>query len=197
MLFMATNSTTSPSRFAANTTTSSRLTSTSWREKGIGVLRIVFGIIWAIDAWFKWQPDFQNNFVSYLTGALDGQPAPAHAWINFWIHVVQVNPHLFAQLAALGETAVAIGLIFGIFSNVTMIGGFFLSLMIWSTAEGFGGPYLPGSTDIGTAIIYAIAFVGLFLASSGLYLGIDRWLTPRLGRLSILASGRSHSHKVS
>src|SRR5215471_10006764 len=189
---MATNSTTSPLHLVANTTTSRRLTSTNWRAKGIGLLRIVFGIIWAIDAWFKWQPDFQNNFVSYLTAALDGQPAPAQAWINFWINVVQVNPHLFAQLVALGETAMAIGLIFGIFSNVTMIGGFFLSLMIWSTAEGFGGPYNPGSTDIGAAIIYAIALVGLFLASSGLYLGIDRWLTPRLGRLSILASGRSH-----
>ncbi len=186
---MATNSTTSPLRLVETAIASHRLTSMSWRGKGIGVLRIVFGMVWAIDAWFKWQPDFQNNFVSFLTGALDGQPAPAHAWINFWIHVVQVNPHLFAQLSALGETAVAIGLIFGIFSNITMISGFFLSLMIWSTAEGFGGPYMPGSTDIGTAIIYAIAFVGLFLASSGLYLGIDRWLTPRLGRLSFLASG--------
>ncbi len=186
---MATNSTTSPLRLVETAIASHRLTSMSWRGKGIGVLRIVFGIVWAIDAWFKWQPDFQNNFVSFLTEALDGQPAPAHAWINFWIHVVQVNPRLFAQLSALGETAVAIGLIFGIFSNITMIGGFFLSLMIWSTAEGFGGPYMLGSTDIGTAIIYAIAFVGLFLASSGLYLGIDRWLTPRLGRLSFLASG--------
>lgn len=194
---MANNATTSSLPLITTSETSYRLTSTNWREKGIGILRIVFGIVWAIDAWFKWQPDFQKNFVSYLTGALDGQPALAHAWINFWIHVVQVDPHLFAQLAALGETAVAIGLIFGIFSNATVIGGFFLSLIIWSTAEGFGGPYMPGSTDIGTAIIYAIVFVGLFLSSSGLYLGIDRWLTPRLGRLSFLASGRSHSHKVS
>src|SRR6266571_1304881 len=118
---MATNSTTSPLRLVETAIASHRLTSMNWRGKGIGVLRIVFGIVWAIDAWFKWQSDFQNNFVSFLTGALDGQPAPAHAWINFWIHVVQVNPHLFAQLAAFGETAVAIGLIFGIF----------LSLMIW------------------------------------------------------------------
>ncbi len=137
------------------------------------------------------------ELVNYLSGALGGQPAPAHAWINFWIHVVQVNPFLFARLEAFGETAIAIGLIFGVLGNLTNIGGFFLSLMIWSTAEGFGGPYMPGSTDIGTAIIYAIAFVGLFLSSSGLYLGLDRWLTPRLGRLSFLASGRSHSHKVS
>ena len=194
---MANNTTTSPLPLITTSETSFRLTSTYWREKWIGILRIVFGIVWAIDAWFKWQTDFQNNFVSYLTGALDGQPALAHVWINFWIQVVQFNPHLLAQLVALCETAVAIGLIFGIFSNVTMIGGFFLSLMIWSTAEGFGGPYMPGSTDIGTSVIYAIAFVGLFLSSSGLYLGVDRWLTPRLGRLSILASGRSHSHTVS
>ncbi len=33
-----------------------------WRLQGIGVLRIVFGLVWAIDAWFKWQPDFINNF---------------------------------------------------------------------------------------------------------------------------------------
>lgn len=194
---MTTNSTTSPLRLVANTTTSRQLISTNWREKGIGVLRIVFGLVWAIDAWLKWQPGFQNNFVSYLTGALNGQPAPAHAWIYFWIHVIQVNPLVFARLEALGETAIAIGLILGIFGNITNIVGFLISLMIWSTAEGFGGPYLPGSTDIGTAIIYAIAFVGLFLSCSTLYLGVDQWLAPRLGRFSFLASGRSHSHKVS
>jgi thiosulfate dehydrogenase (quinone) large subunit len=88
-----------------------------------------------------------------------------------------------------GETAIAICLILGVFGNLTNISGFLLSIMIWSTAEGFGGPYMPGSTDIGTAIIYAVTFVGLFLSSSGLYLGVDRWLTPRLGRLSFLASG--------
>lgn len=27
-----------------------------WRLNGIGLLRILFGIVWGIDAWFKWQP---------------------------------------------------------------------------------------------------------------------------------------------
>jgi hypothetical protein len=31
---------------------------TGWRLTGIGLLRIAFGLVWAIDAWFKWQPDF-------------------------------------------------------------------------------------------------------------------------------------------
>jgi len=32
-------------------------------------------------------------------------------------------------------------------------------------------------------------FAGLFLSSAGLYYGLDRRLTPKLGRLGFLASG--------
>jgi uncharacterized membrane protein YphA (DoxX/SURF4 family) len=163
----------------------------SWRFKGMGILRIVFGLVWAVDAWFKWQPDFIRNFVSYLTGAVEGQPPAVHAWVDFWIRVINVNPHVFAYLVAIGETAVAIGLIFGLLSNLTTIAGILLSVVIWSTAEGFGGPYTAGSTDIGAAIIYVLVFAGLFLANAGLYYGVDRYLTPLLGRLAILASGAS------
>jgi nitrite reductase (NO-forming) len=38
-------------------------------------------------------------------------------------------------------------------------------VLIWSTAEGFGGPYTSGASDIGTAIIYAIVFAGLLALS--------------------------------
>ena len=161
----------------------------SWRFKGIGVLRIIFGLVWAVDAWFKWQPDFINKFTDYLTGALDGQPALVQAWITFWIDLVKVNPTALAYLVAIGETAVAIGLILGLFSNLTNLGGTLLALIIWSTAEGFGGPYQAGSTDIGAAVIYVLVFVGLFLSNAGLFWGLDRRLTPALGRWRILASG--------
>ncbi|HYU75871.1 MAG TPA: hypothetical protein VEL31_24625 [Ktedonobacteraceae bacterium] len=162
-----------------------------WRLKGIGILRIVFGLVWAIDAWFKWQPDFINNFVSYLTGPLDGQPVWIQAWINFWINIVKVDPHVFAHAVAIGETAIAITLILGAFSNLTYIVGILLAIVIWTTAEGFGGPYAAGSTDIGGAIIYVLVFVGLFFANAGLYYGVDRYLTPMLGRWGFLASGSS------
>ncbi len=161
----------------------------SWRTTGIAMLRILFGLIWAIDAWFKWQPDFINKFSDYLTGALDGQPAAVQAWINFWINIVQVNPRVFAYIVALGETAVAVGLILGVLSNLTNLGGALLSRVIWSTAEGFGGPYQPGSTDIGAAVIYVLVFAGLFLVNAGLVWGLDQRLTPVLGRWGILASG--------
>lgn len=153
------------------------------------MLRIVFGLVWAVDAWFKWRPDFVDNFSDYLAGAQQGQPPVVHHWIGFWINLLGVDPRLFAHLVAIGESAVALGLILGVFSNLTAVGGALLSLIIWSTAEGFGGPYKEGSTDIGAAIIYLLVFVGLFLSGAGLYLGVDRKLTPRLGRLSFLASG--------
>lgn len=160
--------------------------------KGIALLRIV----WAVDAWFKWQPDFINNFSSYLTGSLDGQPGWVQAWINFWINIVKVDPHLFAHLVALGETAVALGLIFGLFSNLSYLVGVLLSVVIWTTAEGFGGPYTAGSTDIGAAIIYVLVFAGLLLSSAGLYWGVDRYLAPLLGRFKFLASGASNASEL-
>ena len=163
----------------------------SWRLKGFGVLRIVFGVVWGIDAWFKWQPDFVNNFTTYLTGAQEGQPWLVHHWIVFWTNTVGIDPTFFAYLTAAGETAIAIALILGAFTNLTALVGVLLSVVIWTTAEGFGGPYAAGSTDIGAAIIYVLVFAGLFLGSAGLYYGLDRKLTPALGRFGFLASGWS------
>ena len=160
-----------------------------WRLKGIGLLRILFGIIWGIDAWFKWQPDFINNFSTYLSGAQDGQPLLVHHWIGFWINTVGIDPTLFAYGTAVAETAIAIALILGAFTNLTTVVGVLLAVVIWSTAEGFGGPYGAGSTDIGGAIIYPLVFVGLFLSSAGLYYGVDRRLTAALGRFGYLATG--------
>ena len=160
-----------------------------WRLKGIGLLRILFGIIWGVDAWFKWQPSFINGFASYLSGAQEGQPLLLHHWIVFWTNTVGIDPTFFAYATAVGETAIAIALIVGAFTNLTFIVGVLLSVVIWTTAEGFGGPYGAGSTDIGAAIIYPLVFAGLFLSSAGLYYGVDRKLTAALGRFGYLACG--------
>lgn len=162
---------------------------TQWQLKGIAALRITFGLVWLIDAWFKWQPDFINKFSDYLTGSLDGQPGWVQGWIHFWINIVNVDPRIFAYLVAIGETSIAIALILGVFMNFTNLVGIMLSVVIWTTAEGFGGPYQAGSTDIGAAIIYVLVFAGLFLSMAGMTLGLDRKLTPKLGRWGLLASG--------
>jgi thiosulfate dehydrogenase [quinone] large subunit len=161
-----------------------------WRRAGLGVLRIAFGVVWAIDASFKWQPAFVQGFTGYLSGALKGQPHAVQVWITFWLHVVEVDPLLLARLTAIAETSLAVALILGLLTNLACVGGATLSLMIWSTAEGFGGPYRPGATDIGTSIIYVFVFAAIVLSSAGRHLGLDHWLGPKLGRWAFLASGR-------
>ena len=167
-----------------------------WRAKAIAALRVAFGLIWAVAAWLKWQPAFQQSYLDQINKARDGQAPTIQAWISLWSHLISLNPLLFARIEASTETALALLLILGLFSNLSYVIGALLSLGIWAIPEGFGGPYQPGqSTDIGTALPYALLFGVLFVASAGRYYALDQWLTPLLGRLGFLASGDLHDHE--
>lgn len=76
-------------------------------------------------------------------------------------------------LAATAETLIALALIFGFARKLTYIAAIVFSVLIWSTAEGFGGPYTSGASDIGTAIVYAVVFAGLLALSY--YAAPDRY----------------------
>jgi thiosulfate dehydrogenase (quinone) large subunit len=161
-----------------------------WRAKAIAFVRFAFGIVWAVAAWLKWQPKFIDSFKDQVSGSKDGQPGAVQSWISFWTNLVGTNPHFFAYLTACTETALAVFLIFGILTNLTCVVGILYSLGVWSVAEGFGGPYKPGdSTDVGTALPYAVLFAVLLAIGAGRYYSVDQWLTPRLGRFGFLASG--------
>ncbi len=185
---MINNPTTSP--LSRTPVSSSRSLSMNWRERGVGIARIIFGLVWVVAALLQWLPQFQTTFVAQVTAAKAGQPGFIQGWISFWANLVSVNPLLFARFLATTEAAIALFLILGLFSNLTSLVGIVLSLGIWSVPEGFGGPYVPGvSTDVGTAFPYAILFLVLLCLSAGRYYGVDQWLTPRLGRWGFLASG--------
>lgn len=70
--------------------------------------------------------------------------------------VVSSNPAFYVYSTGILELALAFCLIFGFLRKPAYTVSLFLSLIIWSVPEGFGGPYGPGSTDIGTGIVYAI-----------------------------------------
>ena len=70
-----------------------------------------------------------------------------------------------AYLAAVIEPLIAVALIIGFARKLTYLSAIAFSLLIWGTAEGFGGPYTSGASDIGTAIIYAVVFAGLLMLS--------------------------------
>src|SRR5258707_5193932 len=184
---MINNTTTSPLR--QTPVSSHRPRPLNWRERGVGIARIIFGLVWVIAALLQWLPQFQNSFVAQVAVAKGGQPALIQGWISFWANAVSVNPLLFARILASTETVVAAFLILGLFSNLTYIVGIFLSLVICAIPEGFAVPSLAGvSTVYVHAFPYAILFAVLLFLSAGRYYGLDQWLTPRLGGLGFLAS---------
>jgi nitrite reductase (NO-forming) len=128
-------------------------------------LRIGFGIIWLIDAVLKWLPGFKDGYMSTIMATRDGQPLWLRWWFDFWINLQHPAVTFFWALVATTETLIALALIVGFARKLTYIGAIVFSLLIWSTAEGFGGPYTSGASDIGTAIIYAVTFAGLLALS--------------------------------
>ena len=133
-----------------------------WPNDG---LRIGFGIIMLIDAVLKWLPGFKDGYMDAITGARDGQPSWLRWWFDFWINFQHPAGTLFWVLVATIETLIALALILGFARKVTYLAGIVFSLLIWSIAEGFGGPYASGASDIGTGVIYAVVFAALLALS--------------------------------
>jgi uncharacterized membrane protein YphA (DoxX/SURF4 family) len=146
-------------------------------------LRISFGVVWAIDAALKWAPGFRSGYMDAISGAGAGQPGWLHPWFNFWTNLQSPPRSFWAYLVAVLETLIAVALILGFARKTTYISAIAFSLLIWATAEGFGGPYTSGAADIGTAIIYALVFAGLLGLSA--YAGparysVDHWIEQRV-----------------
>ncbi len=143
---------------------------TSTLSKHVAILRIVFGAIWVIDAAFKWQPSFTKSFSDTVMSAAQGQPGWLTPWFHFWTNLLSYNPHFFAILTATTESLIAIALLIGFARRTTYVSAIIFMLIVWSIAEGFGGPYSSASTDIGAAVIYAVVFFALY--------GLERLAVP-------------------
>ena len=128
-------------------------------------LRVTFGVIWAVDATLKWLPGFKDRYMATIMGIAKGQPAWLRPWFDFWIRLQHPAATFFWALVAAAESLIALALILGVARKLTYLAAIGLSLLIWATAEGFGGPYTAGSSDIGTAVIYAVVFAGLLALS--------------------------------
>jgi nitrite reductase (NO-forming) len=127
------------------------------------VVRMLFGVIWAIDAFLKWLPGYRHTYIDNLRSAAQGQPSWLHGWFHFWINLQASAPTLFATLTGLTETTLAVVLILGVARRVGYSLGVAYMLMVWAVGEGFGGPYVPGSTDVGTGIVYSMLFLTLLV----------------------------------
>jgi nitrite reductase (NO-forming) len=135
----------------------------AWLIVAAAGVRAAFGVVMAVDAYLKWQPAFAAHYVGYLQNAAKAQPLWLAPWFNFWLRIVIQHTDFFIFATRLLETAIAIGLLLGLARRVTYIIGALFSLLIWSTAEGFGGPYTAGATNLGPALVYALVFIAAAL----------------------------------
>lgn len=125
------------------------------------VFRIAFGAIWLIDAGFKWQSGFAHRFRDMVNAAGQGQPSWLHWFYTLTHNVFTPHPYVWAYAIASIETLIGLALILGFARKATYVLTVLTGIGIWAVAEGFGGPYNPGSTDIGAAVMYAVVALGL------------------------------------
>lgn len=153
-------------------------------------LRILFGLIWLIDGSFKFRPGFEQNF------AVPSSTSPSwlNPWFAFWSNQVSANPALWVYMTGSFEIALGLALILGLLRKIAYTAGIALSLLIWAVPEGFGTPYGPSSTDIGTGAVYAIALVSLLIFDAtfgpGRY-SLDGWIQHRWPAWARLSDVRS------
>jgi nitrite reductase (NO-forming) len=154
--------------------------STGWTGT---IVRIVFGVIWGLDAYLKWQPGYRDSFISTLKQTAQGQPSWLHGWFQFWIGLQSPAPLFWATLTGVAETSLAVVLLLGVARRAGYAGGAVYAFFVWAVGEGFGGPYTSGSTDVGTAIPYVMVFVTLLAFSPPARrerLSVDKFLVRRL-----------------
>jgi hypothetical protein len=156
----------------------------------LALARVVFALLWGYDAILKLHPYFLGNYLGYLTDAQASAGATTWqgAYLQLWITVSQtIGPILVAALVGVAEAAVALGLLFG--RGLRILGpiGIGLSLVIFTTAEGWGGPYSLGAAAnmpmrlFGVAVIYTIALAYVWVLYNPLDLLFGRGIPSRPG----------------
>ncbi len=144
-----------------------------WARHVAGVktsFRVLLGLALAIDGYLKFTSGYNNGqFLADVQSQQSSAPSWLSGWFSFWATQATNNSNAIVFSVGTLELLIGLALIFGFFRKFAYVGGIAITLLIWAIPEGFGGPYtVSGSaaTDVGTGIIYAIAFLGLIAISA-------------------------------
>jgi nitrite reductase (NO-forming) len=144
----------------------------------ITLLRVAFGFVWLVNGLMKAFWLGPDDITDMVQQASQGQPAWLQPWFSFWTSIISSNPSLVLNGIRAWELILAFTLLLGFMRKLSYLSGVLLSLIIWAVAEGFGGPYGPGSTDIGAAILYPFVFFALLVLETSA--GSNRYTLDKL-----------------
>lgn len=155
------------------------------------LVRLYLGYEWATAGWEKisdptWFGAHAGSSIrSFVQGALS-KTTGAHPDVQLWYatflqHLVLAHPVVWSNLISLGEFAVGLGLIVGLFTATAAFFGFFMNLNY----------LLAGTVSVNP--IWLVLALGIMLAhrTAGRW-GLDRYVQPFLRHLA--HSRRHHSH---
>jgi thiosulfate dehydrogenase [quinone] large subunit len=172
-----------------NLTNLNKRSSIETLAKRTASLRILFGIVWVVDAVLKFEPAFYRGLLTFVMSKDAGEPGWLNPWFHAWYRIIGLNPTLFAIVIIIVEAFIALSLLFGIARRLNYIIAIPFMFLIWGVGEAFGGPYVAGSTDINAGFIYVIAFLFLYVMD-GLTppkWSLDPLITKRFAWWSVIA----------
>jgi thiosulfate dehydrogenase (quinone) large subunit len=126
-------------------------------------LRILFGLVWVVDASFKFEPAFYRGLLTFVMSKDASEPSWLNPWFHLWYRVFGVGPEFFAIIILIIEVLIALSLLLGVARRLTYASAIPFCFLIWGVGEAFGGPYVAGTTDINAGFIYVIVFLTLYV----------------------------------
>jgi nitrite reductase (NO-forming) len=137
--------------------------SLAWLIVAAAGVRAALGIIVTIDAYLKWQPRLCCP-LRRIFAERGQQPAwLARAVVSIVAAPCHAGRRVLHHCHPADRNCTAVGLLLGVTRRLTDIGGALFSLLIWSTAEGFGGPYTSAATNLGPAFVHVLMFIAVAL----------------------------------
>jgi thiosulfate dehydrogenase [quinone] large subunit len=149
------------------------------------VVRIYVGFAWLDAGWHKiTDTGAATNYiydgkgiVAFWQRIAQVPPGPAkppitYDWYRSFIQFL-IDNHMegvLGKLIAFGETAVGLGLIVGAFVGIAAVAGAFMNLN-----------YLLAGTSSTNPVLLLLGFLLVLAWKTAGYIGLDRWLLPRLG----------------
>ncbi|GAP21318.1 DoxX family protein [Leptolinea tardivitalis] len=145
------------------------------------ILRVYLGYEWLTAGWAKlfspvWFGDKAGvALTGFLNGALAktvGEHPDVQNWYaGFLQNIVLPNAVLWSRFVVIGEILVGLALILGIFTGVAAFFGGFMNVN-----------YLMAGTVSTNPMLFVIATWLVLAWKTAGWLGLDRWILPRLGR---------------
>lgn len=146
------------------------------------ILRVYVGYEWLMAGWGKlYSPVwFGDKAGVALTGFLNGalaKTAGEHPDVQGWYAgflqtMVMPNTALWSRFVVIGEILVGVALILGIFTGLAAFFGGFMNVN-----------YLMAGTVSTNPLLFVIATWLVLAWKTAGWLGLDRWILPRLGKL--------------